>query len=149
MPHTNNTVTAQALRCAQCIAHRKIHSDPARGQTMPVLQWQKQILHRGPRQPAARLPLQGRGVPSRHPGVQGRTWTSAASSDTRRPELQWIHSLKRTWKPIFPFRGAVVFIGPFLGFHVSFRECIYMGTSTFRVLQEHSIHFSDIWCRKR
>ena len=35
-----------------------------------------------------------------------------------------LQSPKLTWKPFgSPFRGTVVFIGPFLGFHVSFREC--------------------------
>ena len=34
-----------------------------------------------------------------------------------------LHSPKLTWKPIWPpFKRTVVFIGPFLGFHVSFRE---------------------------
>ena len=30
---------------------------------------------------------------------------------------------------IAPFKRTVVFIGPFLGFHVSFRECSYIGGS--------------------
>ena len=47
-----------------------------------------------------------------------------------------IHSPKLTWKPIQPpFRRTVVFIGPFLGFHVSFQECNHEGgppTTSFR-----------------
>ena len=40
------------------------------------------------------------------------------------PVRKGLHSPKLTWKPIWsPFRRTVVFIGPFLGFHVSFREC--------------------------
>ena len=41
--------------------------------------------------------------------------------------LRSLHSPKLTWKPIKPpLKRTVVFIGPFLGFHVSFREGILM-----------------------
>ena len=44
------------------------------------------------------------------------------------PPFAGLHSPKLTWKPIQPLlKGTVVFIGPFLGFHVSFQECRVLG----------------------